>query len=493
MNQVVTAPAPPAPAPAAAGGGGGAEAAAAAEGPRCAQDVMELAKQSLLRQHPPHNLSEYSVQKVNNHNTAAGCSVKPPHTRNVLFVGRSRAGKSTIVSCLQNPFQWGDVPSLYHQTRDPCMHSVSVSRQSTDGASLDTQGYLVNFIDTPGLFERTPKSDLGQEPDSAGNLAVGQRRQNKTLRQLICTFLKDAVPDVHLVCFVVSFEAGVSSDDLHAISEMLEEFDRTKYQLCLLVTRCERKLPIQRKNLERQIQAVPELRQAFGVTQGDQSDQDGVSFPKILFIGSVSHEDVERGDVSAVQRSLSNILGLRSAILDYILDECNQPFSVEHLAKDKHATSNFGDDWQKREMLLQKRQDCKRAYTDRQKEYCDARIRRERLAADIKCLAQQLSELRDSHENSFGADAEEIHRNVNTLQDQGRQLQEGLDRHCLEMKKLKDKRNRSYTLWIELADQHRELEGCQPEGIELQESFWVQPPSDEVPGDLRILDFVWVD
>jgi len=77
--------------------------------------------------------------------------VPAQNTRNVIIVGRTRTGKSTVIGLLQSLGQYGGYGTMFSETRNARLHSFSVTRKQPE------QHYHINLIDTPGLYEKKTK------------------------------------------------------------------------------------------------------------------------------------------------------------------------------------------------------------------------------------------------------------------------------------------------------------------------------------------------
>ena len=91
-------------------------------------------------------------------------------TRNVLLVGRTRAGKTTFRHVVQDVTHVPSEASLFSNTKDAKRTSISIEDFQEGRPSLH---YTLNIVDTPGLFEVTRASDETKE------------RSNKIIQQCI--------------------------------------------------------------------------------------------------------------------------------------------------------------------------------------------------------------------------------------------------------------------------------------------------------------------
>jgi predicted GTPase len=109
--------------------------------------------------------------------------LKESNIRNVLFVGRSRSGKSTAYGVLKNLTYVPDDLDIFMGTKEPEIKSFTVEiskdeedylkflEQTKKGNAVVTEdikpddfgkyyiNYNINIIDTPGLFEQREKEE----------------------------------------------------------------------------------------------------------------------------------------------------------------------------------------------------------------------------------------------------------------------------------------------------------------------------------------------
>ena len=118
---------------------------------------------------------------------------------NVLIVGRTRTGKSTVKGILIDPT---NVPSE--------MNILSDTREATfESFMIDDLGIVLNIIDTPGVFEYCDREDL--------------IRSNEVILQSIEKCINHEITKFHLVCFAFSMTAGIQADDIKAL-ELFKSF-----------------------------------------------------------------------------------------------------------------------------------------------------------------------------------------------------------------------------------------------------------------------------
>ena len=124
-------------------------------------------------------------------------------TRNIIFVGRSRAGKSTTINVLKDK---DHNPALFDMLRGT--KSASVSSFTMSSKSLDNKLHF-NVMDTPGLFETVRTDD---------------RRTNEVILGVIKKCIDMEITKIHHVYFVMSIKNELSNDSLVSFDLFTELF-----------------------------------------------------------------------------------------------------------------------------------------------------------------------------------------------------------------------------------------------------------------------------
>jgi len=220
--------------------------------------------------------------------------LKQAETRNIIFLGRTRSGKSTALGVLKDPFEFTKQCSLFSQTKDPFLFSFTMEFNPEGKEGVN---YNINIMDTPGLFERRSS----KETDDA--------RNNEMIKSIIFKCLEFEITKIHALFFVCSFESGINTEDVQSILEMNKLFGGGNKTFSLLVTRSETKIAKRRAELEEQIRKVPELQQFF-------KDPNA----KVFFTGALNADDKESGAVDAVKRNLANVLNMRTILYNHVFD-----------------------------------------------------------------------------------------------------------------------------------------------------------------------------
>jgi GTPase Era involved in 16S rRNA processing len=182
--------------------------------------------------------------------------------RNIMLIGRTRTGKSTIKSLLVDPTVVPSDLTLKSDTREPIFESFHVK---------DNQ-VVLNVIDTPGLFEHS-------------NTEIDIRDNDAILRTIeLCA--NREITKFHVVCFCVAITAGINREDIESLN-LLSSFlgKEISRNSCLIVTRCESKTEEQRDKMRSELKDDIHFKEIADFFQLG-----------IFFSGSLNPDDYNRGN-----------------------------------------------------------------------------------------------------------------------------------------------------------------------------------------------------
>jgi len=250
------------------------------------------------------------LNQISEHNEVV---LKTAETRNIIFLGRTRSGKTTAIKVLKDPRSFSENVSLFSDiSTDPSLHSFTVERKFQDGTVVN---YNINVMETPGLFEMA--------------VIDTHKLKNKLIKATLCKCLEFEISRLHEVYFVCCFEAGVCSQDVQDIIDYIKIFKPLSFHI--LVTRSENKSTEKRKDLEKQIRLIPELKNFFAASD-----------VKIFFTGALNNNDFNNGALDSIRRNLNNVLEMRKLLYDQIFAADN-PCYITELEFYKKDTQNIDE------------------------------------------------------------------------------------------------------------------------------------------------------
>jgi GTP-binding protein EngB required for normal cell division len=150
--------------------------------------------------------------------------------KNILIIGRTRTGKSTIKSLLVDPTNVPDEMRLASDTREPQFQAFH----------LEEGNIVLNIIDTPGLFQ------IGFKKEDI--------RDNDVILRTIGMCVNMEITKFHVICFCISLVDDFNSTDIQALNLLIDYFGiAASPNSCLILTHCECKNEEQRQMLKRKL------------------------------------------------------------------------------------------------------------------------------------------------------------------------------------------------------------------------------------------------
>ena len=224
--------------------------------------------------------------------------------KNIMIIGRTRTGKSTIKTLLVDPTRVSDEQTLKSGTRDPLFESFHVQDKSL----------VLNIIDTPGLFER-----------SNDHVDI---RDNETIMRTIHMCVNMEITKFHVIGFCIALTSGINTEDIKSLELLIKYLgqDLTNNS-CLIITHCESKTAEQRKALENEL-----VRDTFFQTLA--------SFFKlgIYFSGSLNRDDYNQGNDNLLHQYVT-VCEYREQLITLFMKEID-PFPVCEMLMNRMSSTH---------------------------------------------------------------------------------------------------------------------------------------------------------
>lgn len=148
--------------------------------------------------------------------------------RNIVLMGRTRTGKSTVAKVMGDVFHFSEPHKLFSETKQIEFHKV------TTGTN-DGRHYYFNIIDIPGFFDISV--------DEKNNIT------NNQVKEFIKKCITQSVCNVHVFAYVFSLHAGIIEDDIKAMIYTRTHFKDLSANMALIITNCEHYTEAQRHKL----------------------------------------------------------------------------------------------------------------------------------------------------------------------------------------------------------------------------------------------------
>jgi len=140
--------------------------------------------------------------------------LRPSNTRNIIFVGKSRSGKSTTIEVLKNESYWAPDMTIYRSTDRATVENFIVE----DGNTF----YNMNIMDTPGLFEIA-----ADEKDE---------KPNEQIVSLIGKCIEMEFTKINHVFFVFTINAGLQQQDIESLDLIHRMFLGMEHKLSVIIS-----------------------------------------------------------------------------------------------------------------------------------------------------------------------------------------------------------------------------------------------------------------
>jgi GTPase Era involved in 16S rRNA processing len=231
--------------------------------------------------------------------------------RNIVLIGRTKTGKSTLFEMIANPTKIPVDQTLFSITESTVLHSLVIddARDTSDNTSTDERNVkklALTIVDTPGLFEHKKDGTLS--------------RDNTAILEMISTCINKEITKFHVICFCISCVAGINDRDVDAINLLIEHIGPAiSDNSCLIITRSESMRQVDRNRRLDEFQTGSKLK-------------DIIPFFKkgIFFTGALNADDWHSANDDNLKRQFKTICNYRQTLLN-LFRSSNDPFDVSHL------------------------------------------------------------------------------------------------------------------------------------------------------------------
>jgi len=259
--------------------------------------------------------------------------------RNIIFLGRTRTGKSTALKVLKDAIHIASPVSMFSDTVNPNLYSFTVessllpakppttitpSSPGQNQTPVPTEiNYNINIIDTPGLFEVKSKD------------ANVDLRDNEVIKKMILKCMEYEITKIHAIFFVCSFSLGVNKEDLQAFAEFLKLFRGAEGTISMLITHGER------FSEDRKVQICKEILKHSELSEFAKTIEN-----KIFFTGAVSEQDYENGLTQSIQVDCVNVMKMRALLYLHVFssEKHCQLTNIDYFVEQQHLVEQLQED-----------------------------------------------------------------------------------------------------------------------------------------------------
>jgi GTP-binding protein EngB required for normal cell division len=216
--------------------------------------------------------------------------------RNIILIGRTRTGKSTIANVINDITYVSKAYELYAQTR-----TIEFTTISTE--AKDNIWYYFNFTDVPGFFD----------------IAVNgkEKLSNEKITSYLQECMAKSITNIHMFAFVFNLAAGIHQQDIETMLYVKKTYPQLTKHMALVITHCEQLTAEQKQRLITDFYRHPKVNES----KLKEYFQVGV-----LFMGSLRQESRDTANDQSMYFEYNNILDMRTEFIERCI-KCNEPFN----------------------------------------------------------------------------------------------------------------------------------------------------------------------
>ncbi|CAF0796766.1 unnamed protein product [Didymodactylos carnosus] len=218
-------------------------------------------------------------RNMHNKLTFENCTV-----RNIVLLGRTRVGKTTLAQVLKHLRYVPPQRGLHIRTRE--IEFINIA--STSLKENQDIVYNFNIVDTPGFYQTIKPPD--------------PKLSNQGIINLIDDYLANDRTQIHIWAFVVNFHDGFSKEDLETMILIKTHYPTLHQYMSLVITQCETAGDKARQNFVNTIFDNPDVRthqlkNYFGL--------------QVYFMGCLRPETSIACNLQAAKSELANVATMR--------------------------------------------------------------------------------------------------------------------------------------------------------------------------------------
>lgn len=221
--------------------------------------------------------------------------------RNVILIGRSCTGKSTVTDVIGNVFHHTTEIHLYTKTTSNIFHKL-ISPKIDGGLRT-----FLTIVDTPGFFAISRSG--------SSNAII---RDNATVQEFIDSCIAHDVTNVHFFALVINLAGGINSEDIDTMVYVQQHYHYLSSHAALITTHCEQSNQCDRENMIEQLFKHSELVR-----------RDSRSFFKkgVFYMGVIRHESYQKNYSNVLIQEYNRVSDMRTNLIKAII-ESEVPFNI---------------------------------------------------------------------------------------------------------------------------------------------------------------------
>ena len=176
-------------------------------------------------------------------------SPKVSEGQNILMIGKTRTGKSTLLEVLTDQLTNDGIGSIFSETRESYLKTVTFRDITIDGKVAK-----INIHDSPGLFEVRKRGE--------------NSRNNKEILELICKdgmkfFGQKNLKNINSVVLTFSYTAGINWQGIHSLWIVLPFLQRMglskDVKILFIITHAENFAERDRESIREELNQYPDV------------------------------------------------------------------------------------------------------------------------------------------------------------------------------------------------------------------------------------------
>lgn len=228
---------------------------------------------------------------------------------NVLVVGRTQVGKTTLVNALKDNTYAGELRS-YSDTEDAKDHPIIIRHKD------DNRYYHINMIDTVGLDEKSRDSTIN--------------RPNEEILQLNAKFVEKSITTLNVVIFV-SRAGCIHLHELQALRLLMDFLGSSFSERSMMVlTHCEGFTRDKFNDLVRDIRESPQSKDVWDYCKLGIHPHGTINLNQLETMIGDDDKDLRIG---TIKKDLRMVMPMRRVILESIVAHHAQPKTVGDLGE----------------------------------------------------------------------------------------------------------------------------------------------------------------
>eukprot|EP01084_Bolivina_argentea_P172445 298710_1 len=214
--------------------------------------------------------------------------------RNIIFVGRGRTGKTTLINVLKDRDYNPPPTTVVRDTINASFQSFTIKSKK-----LNTNLHI-NIMDTPGLFERS--------------IDINDQRTNEIILDTIKKCIDMEITKINHVYFVMNLQHGLNTEDIKSFHIFSKLFIGIGNKISIIISRAQGLSTKDYEHYINQFKTIADLKPMY-----EKANE------RLLFLGAVA-----KRDMYVTSKLKKNVYYQRKTLFEHIIQQ-NTSFNVKSL------------------------------------------------------------------------------------------------------------------------------------------------------------------